>query len=139
MCQSVPEGYDSQVLTPHDYPLWVKLFAGFAAVLVIASFVKLPGFLNAAIQLKKSDQQFDQKNYAESAQIALQVLKENPDAQKVRLKAAKALFSENTDDSVNQAMDLLKGQKLDKYDWKELAPAMSPSVQKQFKTIKEDD
>lgn len=124
MCQSVPQGFDAPALNPHEYPIWIKAFAGFVVVVLIYSLAMVPSSLVAARELKQAQKLFEEGKAKEAVEKYEVVRKKVPGSSDARLGEAEALFTLNNRNADEKALDLLVGLTLDKYDIKRLEKVM---------------
>lgn len=135
MCQSVPPNYDAKPLSPHDYPMWVKGFGAFVAVVVLASFFSVPQTVAAGRQLSSAHKFFENGDFKQAANSYQEVLGKFPGSEEAHLGAAESYFSLHTKDADVKAMRNLVGLKLGKYDVERLNKVMPKEYWQAFESV----
>jgi len=121
-------------LTPHQYPIRIKLFAFALALSVIYSFYLLPEYFDAAKVLTKGARALQNKQYGAAIASFKRVLEIVPSSETAKLAMAEAMFA-NADPADDRAgLALLESISLDKDEWEQIAPVMPAEYKKYFKS-----
>jgi len=123
-------------LSPHKYPLWVKLFGVGIIIATIYSLMLLPEYLVAAKKMRAAQVAYQAGNYGESIQLYRYVLETVPTSKAARIGAAEAIFSNSDKSDDEVGLTLLQGITLDKNTWARITRVMPVEYQKYFGDVK---
>lgn len=124
------------VLTPYEYPLWIRLSAGILSLAVILSIVLLPRYFIAARKLKSGIEAYKNKNFSASIQDLKYALKRAPTSKKSKIAIAKAYFANDDAEDDEKGLGYLHGVKLDKRERADLMTVMPAGYEGYLETYK---
>lgn len=122
-------------LTPHKYPLWVKLFAGAIVVATIYSLILLPEYLVAAKKMRAAENAYVVRDYSEAISLYGYVLETVPSSKTARIGAAEAIFANGdvSDDEIG--LGLLSDITLGESEWSRIIKVMPVEYQQYFQDV----
>jgi hypothetical protein len=123
-------------LRRHQYPIWVLFVCALIALAVFTSLTWGPIQLRALASVWKAEAaQSNGDNLAAISQFR-SALRLVPTSHRAKVGLATALFSTHSQEAAQEAMTLLQGVTLDKYDWDELVKVMPAEYQALFEVKK---
>ena len=125
-------------LIPHQYPLWLKLGAiGAFIMIVYALSLSLP-YYDAAKELKRGRTALQRDDFAIAAKSLQRVLLIAPSSRAAKLMLAETYFSNSNQDDDGWGLELLEDVELDEYEWSDLSKVMPAEYQEYFEEVEEE-
>lgn len=109
-----------QPLTPHSYPLGIKIASIISFILFFISLKDLPFFVKINYKIKKACIAFEEKNYQDAALQYTELIQLLPQNKYLKICAAKSFFKLTQQENHMQALHLLTDISLTEKEWKDL-------------------
>lgn len=126
-----------QVLPPHKYPLWVKLFGVGIVMTTLYSLVLLPEYLVAAKKMRAAETAYQRGDYRSSLELYRYVLETVPTSKAARIGAALVIFSDGDPSDDEVGLTLLQGITLNESNWARISRVMPVEYQQYFEDVKQ--
>jgi hypothetical protein len=122
-------------ITPHLYPLWIKISFLMCCVIFFLSLFNFPYYFRLNKKVQKARNAFIKKNYGEAIYYFTKLSEKLPTNKYMKRYLAQSLFtSEDTNDHM-EALDILSEVELKDKEWKELLVYMPKEYINHFKTV----
>lgn len=126
-----------QQIPPHTYPIFIKCSVVFCFLALACFLLDLPHFKEVNNLSRKAELAFQRKQYDKAYKLYRDLHKQFPGTEKIKLRLAQMLFKIDNKSAHQEAMNLLSGITLNKYQWKELLCYMPSEYEELFDTVEE--
>lgn len=123
-------------ITPHLYPLWIKIGFSICCILFLICLFDFPYYLKLNKKMQKARQAFNDKNYPDAGIYFKKLLKRLPTNKYVKLHLAESLFQSDEIEGHMLALNVLSEIELEKREWQVLLTYMPPAYVEYFKDNK---
>ncbi len=127
---------DCSAIAPHNYPLWIMLFAAAIICMLFYSALSFPRYYTAMSELKSAEHFYKLKNYSEAIRRYRNVLDIVPTSDNARIGAAEAIFANSDKSDDGEGLALLQNIKLNKSRFARISKVMPSEYQQYFKNSK---
>lgn len=132
--QTAPEQIPG--ITPHTYPLWIKISFLICCIIFLLSLFNFPYYLKLSKKIQKAHNAFTEKNYLDAVYYFEKLSKKLPTNKYMKLYLAQSLFMSDDIDDHLLALDVLSNVELKNKEWKELLIYMPKEYIDCFQNVK---
>lgn len=112
-------------LTPHTYPLWIKISFMLCCIILLVSLSGFPSYFVLNNKIKEARKAFNNKRYIEAASYYTELIKEMPNNKYIKLDLIQCLFhSQYIDDHMTAFDYLARIRDINKREWQKLLDCM---------------